>query len=309
MDSSERIGLRIKLHELHVLLVVIEAGSMSKAARLLNTTQPGVSRSIGELENIVGVRLLDRHQKGIEPTAAGKALLEGGIAVFDDLRRAVNNVRNLSDPAAGEVRIGCTPILAAGFVSTVVGRLAQRHPRMVFHVITEYLEPLRRQLCDRSVDLLIVRSFSPRADEPLDFEFLSHDRYVVAVGRRTPLALKGKVDLNELATEAWTLPPPESVIGALARKAFRERGVEPPSPTVIANSPEVRISLLAAGRLVTIFPASILQRADVRSEIKVLPVDLPSSGAENVLVTLRGRSLSKVAEIFLESARHEAHGD
>ena len=58
---------------------------MNKAAVLLNTTQPAVSKSIAELERTVGVRLLDRNAQGVEPTAYGRALLDGGTAVFDDL--------------------------------------------------------------------------------------------------------------------------------------------------------------------------------------------------------------------------------
>ena len=60
MKSSERIGRRIKLQDLHVLMTVAQAGSMGKAARSLNTTQPAVSRGIAELEQAVGARLLDR---------------------------------------------------------------------------------------------------------------------------------------------------------------------------------------------------------------------------------------------------------
>jgi DNA-binding transcriptional LysR family regulator len=85
MQASDRIGRRMKLHDLRVLIAVVEAGSMSRAAKLLNTTQPAVSRSIAELEDMVGVRLLDRGRHGAEPTPYGRALLAGGTAMFDDL--------------------------------------------------------------------------------------------------------------------------------------------------------------------------------------------------------------------------------
>src|SRR5215470_5052954 len=87
MQLSDRIGRRMKLHDLHVLMAVVQAGSMSAAARLLNTTQPAVSRSIADLEHAVGVRLLDRGRQGAEPTDYGRALLDGGAAMFDDLRQ------------------------------------------------------------------------------------------------------------------------------------------------------------------------------------------------------------------------------
>ena len=119
MQLSDRIGRRMKLQDLHVLMTVVQAGSMGKAAQRLNTTQPTISRSIAELEHAVGVRLLDRHRQGVEPTEYGRALLDGGVAVFDDLRQAVKNIEFLADPTAGEVRIGSNPFLPS-FVSAVV---------------------------------------------------------------------------------------------------------------------------------------------------------------------------------------------
>jgi DNA-binding transcriptional LysR family regulator len=68
MQVSDRIGRRLKLHDLHVLMAVVQAGSMSKAAEFLNTTQPAVSRSIADLEHAFGVRLLNRSRQGVEPT-------------------------------------------------------------------------------------------------------------------------------------------------------------------------------------------------------------------------------------------------
>src|SRR4051812_40645730 len=105
MHVSDRIGRRVKLHDLHVLMAVAEVGSMNKAAAILHTTQPAVSRSITELEGAMGVRLLDRNPRGVEPTEFGRALLNGGMAMFDELRRAVKNIEFLADPTAGEVRI------------------------------------------------------------------------------------------------------------------------------------------------------------------------------------------------------------
>ena len=113
MQLSDRIGRRLKLQDLHVLMTVVQAGSMGKAAQRLNTTQPNVSRSIAELEHAFGVRLLDRHRQGVEPTEYGRALLDCGAAVFDDLRQGVKSIEFLADPTAGEVRIGSIPPLAA----------------------------------------------------------------------------------------------------------------------------------------------------------------------------------------------------
>src|SRR5438128_12640187 len=107
VQLSDRIGSRMKLQDLHVLMTVVQAGSMGKAAQVLNTTQPNISRSIGELEHALGVRLLDRHRQGIEPTEYGRALLDFGGAVFDGLRQGVKNIEFRDDLTGGDVRTGC----------------------------------------------------------------------------------------------------------------------------------------------------------------------------------------------------------
>jgi LysR family pca operon transcriptional activator len=63
---------------------------------------------------------------------------------------------------------------------------------------------------------------------------------------------------------------------------------------------------VTTGRFVTIFPASVLGLLKTRSEIKVLPVDLPMARVPNVIVTVRNRILSPVAQLFIEQAREVA---
>jgi DNA-binding transcriptional LysR family regulator len=87
MNEIDRIERRLKLHDMRVLMFVVQAGSMSKAAERLGTAQPALSRSIAELEHALGVRLLDRSPRGVEPTAYGRALIKRGVAVFDELRQ------------------------------------------------------------------------------------------------------------------------------------------------------------------------------------------------------------------------------
>ena len=296
----------MKLQDLHVLMTVVQAGSMGKAAQILNTTQPNISRSIGELEQALGVRLLDRHRQGIEPTEYGRALLDCGVAVFDDLRQGVKNIAFLADPAAGELRIGTTTFLAASFVSALVDRLSRRYPRIVFHVVTGYTEALHRELSERNVDLLIIRGSGPIADPRYDFEFLFDDSYVVAAGAQNQWVRRRRIEIAELANELWVLPPPDSVIGSIVMDAFRASGLDYPRVSVVTDCPHMRISLLATGRFVTIFPASAFRFLTRHSELKVLPVQLPMARRPNGIVTLKNRALSPAARLFIDCARDVA---
>src|SRR5204862_7274253 len=122
MQLSDRIERRMKLRDLHILMIVVQAGAMGKAAQRLNTTQPNISRSIADLEHALGVRLLDRHRQGIEPTEYGRALLDCGVAVSDDLRQGVKSIEFLASPAAGEARPGSSPFPARTLGSPITKR-------------------------------------------------------------------------------------------------------------------------------------------------------------------------------------------
>ena len=304
MQLSDRIGRRMKLQDLHILMTVVRAGTMGKAAAILNTGQPAISRSIAELEHALGVRLLDRNRQGIAPTEYGRALLDCGVAVFDDLRQGLKNIEFLADPTAGEVRIGTSP-LAGPLVSAVIDRLSRRYPRIVFNVVAAEMETLRRELSERNVDLVITSRLDPVTDQQFAFEILYDDSYVVVAGAQSPWTRRRRIRLAELMNESWALPPPEtSVFGSAMMEAFRASRLDYPRVTVVAISREIRTILLTTGRFLTILPTSLLRF--VHAEFKVLPVKLPIARVPIGIVTLKDRTLNPTALLFMEQAREVA---
>src|SRR5262249_31360927 len=143
-------------------------------------------------------------------------------------------------------------------------------------------------------------------DDQFGFEVLYHDRYAVVAGANNPWTRRRKIELAELANESWALPPPDTVIGSVATAAFRAAGLAYPDVTVSSITPELRMSLLATGHFLTIFPASILTFAARRPDIKMLPVQLPMARVSLGVATLNGRTLSPVARLFIECARQVA---
>jgi DNA-binding transcriptional LysR family regulator len=305
MQLTDRIGRRVKLQDLHVFIAVVEAGSMAKAAKSLNKGQPNVSRSITNLEHALGVRLLDRHRRGVEPTASGRALLDGSMVAFDGLRQAFTSIEALGDPTVGEVRLGCTPLLASSFVASVIDRISRRYPRIRFRLVTGYVEGLHQELIDRNVDVLISRRFGSLSSERMSFEFLFDDVSVVATGAQNPWARRRKIVLAELAHEAWVLPPADTAVGSIAIQAFRACKLDYPKNTVVTDSPHARISLLATGRFFTIVPTYAFKFPASQAGIKVLPIELPSGKVPNGIVTLRNRTLGPAAQLFIKEALME----
>ena len=92
---------RLKLRQLNVLLSVMQWGSMARAADHLSVSQPVVSKTIAELESLLGVPLFDRTSQGVEPTIYASALARRSTALFNDLRTSVGELEALADPSAG----------------------------------------------------------------------------------------------------------------------------------------------------------------------------------------------------------------
>src|ERR1700722_200858 len=132
MEWTDRIGRRIRLRDLQLLLTVAKTGSMGRAAVDLAVSQPVVSKAISELERALGFRLLDRTSRGVEPTRYGRAVGKWGLAAFDDLRQGVKELEFLADPTVGELKISCSEPLPPGFVMAIVDRLSWSPPNLTF---------------------------------------------------------------------------------------------------------------------------------------------------------------------------------
>lgn len=301
-----RIGRRMKLRDLHVLMTVVQAGSMGKAALQLHTTQSAVSRSIADLEHAIGVRLLDRSSRGIDLTKYGRAVLDCGVAVFDDLRQGVRNIEFLTDPTAGEVAVGGNEVVIAGLIPAVFTRLHDRYPKIAVRAASMVTIPQQYQgLRERKVDLTIGR-IGQSTEPEIDTEILFYDRIAVVAGSQSKWAHRRKIELSELADEPWSLPPPDSLVGSLAADAFRAAGVEFPRRGVATGTIILHCALLASGPFLGLFPTAMLRFCPSLPPLKVLPVDLGIRPWPIGIMTLKHRTLSPVAQLFLDYTRQVA---
>ena len=299
MEWEARIGRRLRLRDLHILMAVVETGSMAKAALKLSVSQPAVSRAIADMEYVLGVRLLERSTRGVEPTRYGEALVRRSGAVFNELSQGVKEIEFLADPTAGELRIGAADPIAAAIVAPIMNRLSQDHKRIAFHVVTGDLGTLLRELAGRNVELAMSRWYEGALLDGMDLEILFHDPYAVAAGARSPWVRRRKIKLSELLAEPWVLPPYDTFQGQQIAAAFRATGVEPPRPTLSTLSLNLRNTLLATGRFLTILPSFTLELAGKDSPLRALPVELNETRRPIAIVKLKNRSFSPLAELFV----------
>jgi DNA-binding transcriptional LysR family regulator len=303
MQSGDSIRRRIKLHDLEVLLAVVKAGSMSKAAAVLNTTQSAISRSIADLEYTIGVRLLDRSSQGVEPTQYGHALLRRGTIVFDELTQGIQDVQFLSNPEAGEVHIGAAPAQSEGIVLAVIDQLSRRYPRMIFRVVAIATPAIYEELRQRRLELGLVRMTGALSEEDLQQEFLFDEPLAVVTGTDNPWVRRRKIKLTDLMNEPWTWP---AALDSLVIEAFRAKGLEAPRATVYADAINMRTRLAATGRFLAVIPASILKFSPRHESLKILPVELSGAHLRIGIITVKNRTLGPVAQLFVEHAREIA---
>jgi DNA-binding transcriptional LysR family regulator len=304
MQWVDRIGRRLKLRDLHIFLTVVQRGSMANAAADLAISQPAVSKAIADMEYTLGVRLLDRSRNGIEPTTFGRTLVKRGLAVFDELKQGVQELAFLADPTAGELRIGSTESIAAGLLPAVLERFSRDHPGVRLNVTQAVITTLHyRELRERSVDLLIGRIPMPFVENDLEAESVYDDPVVIVAGRQIKWARMRKIKLADLAGERWILPPADTLPGPLALELFRASGMEMPQAPVTTLSIHLCCRLAAGGRFITTLPTSVLRFGGLDQQIKSLPVKLPKQPRPVGVVTLKNRTLSPVARLFIDSLR------
>jgi DNA-binding transcriptional LysR family regulator len=304
MQWYERFGHRIRLRDLHILMAVVEAGTMAKAARELGISQPAVSKAIAATEQTLGVRLLDRSTKGLAATDYGQALLRHAVKVFDELRQVADELRFLADPTTGQLRLGCSESMTAGLLPVIIAQMARRYPKITLLAAQISFAPLQfHELRDRTVELVLGRIPWPLPERDLDGAVLLDEGIHIVAGAQSRWARRRRIELSELMGELWALPPRDSLPGKLVADAFRAHGLYVPAASVVTGSLHLLANALpTTGRFITVVPASVL-RFNQRLSLKVLPVDFAVEPGQIGITWLKERTLSPVAQLFIECAR------
>ena len=303
MKWTDRIGRRLKLNDLHVLMIVAESGSMGKAAKALGIAQPSVSKAISDLEHTIGVRLLDRSSDGAVLTAYGQALVLRGISAFDELNQSFKDIDILSDPTVGQVTIGCPEAIASGILGAVLVRFTAQFPGVIVTVAeANNLARNYQMLRERKVDLLLGSIMRPFVEEDLDAQVVYEDRPYITAGATNRLALRRRVEVAELIEQKWVLPG-ESILRSALDEALETKGIALPKISVTSYSVHQRIGLLATGHFVSADSRSVLRYNSAASSLKLLPVDLPIRSWAVAFVTLKGRTINPVVQTFIDCVR------
>jgi DNA-binding transcriptional LysR family regulator len=308
IDWERQIGRRLRFRDLHVFFIVVDCGSMSKAAAELGVSVPTVSEVIADLEHSLGVKLLDRSPRGVEPTVYGQAFLKRGRHAFDELKQGIRDIEFLSEAATGELRIGCDESICAATLPLVLERFARQYPGVVVEIDDLPLRVFPPDLRAHGYDLVLTRLRGGtvadlQSHEDVDVEVLFNDELVIAAGAQSRWAGQREIDLADLAADRWILAGPETWNYAAVAEAFGARRLKMPKIFVKTLSLHIRANLLASGEYITALPRSVLHLYGQRFAMQILPVDLPPRPWPVILLTLKNRSLTPVVERFIWNLR------
>jgi len=246
----------IKLRQLHNFLAVLETGSLRRAAEALNLTEPALSKSIGNLERLLGVPLLDRGPRGMRPTAYGELLAVHASTACNELDQAIEGLGELRGSGRGMVRVGTGPSCAINELPQAIVRFRSSCPRIRVIVREGLTFELVPQILQGELDFAVVTSASDLRDPDLTIQPLLTNEVKIIARRDHPLAGIRELTPKALIGASWLLPPRKDSVRqnferAHARLRLGELNVAAESSSIL-----LMLSIVASTDCVAVVPVA-----------------------------------------------------
>lgn len=228
---------------------VMLAGSVVGAAKLLNMTQPGVSRTIGMLELRLGYALFERRGRRLVPTPEAEALYREVDQVYSGIERIAQVAQDIRFQRAGALRVATLPALAQWLVPQAIARFLEARPNVTVFVQSLPSRQIAEMVSTRQFDVGVVEL--PLSRPAIETEPLEPVRSMAVMPAAHRLAKKKVVSLRDLAGERMILLSPQSYVRYQIDDAFSSIGV---APNVVVETPSSSIAcaMVAAGAGITL---------------------------------------------------------
>lgn len=248
---------------------MVDGGSIVQAANALHLTQPGVTRRVQSLEKLLGVELLDRQSKPLQPTAAGREVYQKGRQLLHAQADLIALSRADTEPS-GELRLGMPPFLAEMALHTPVDRLREKFPQLTLRIQAGWSSGLVESVQQGLLDVAAV-AFSERTPPPSGMQAHSFGRQSIKVVASPALGLRTRVELQDLAAHPWVLNQNGCGMRASLQRTLGAQGL-PCDVAVEAFGAELQLSLVARGNGIGLVTADLLAASAYRDRLKVLQV-------------------------------------
>ncbi|HLV75458.1 DNA-binding transcriptional LysR family regulator [Actinomadura hallensis] len=303
MRPLDLLNGRLKLRHLVLVVAIADQGSVLRAAEHLHLAQPAVTRSLREVEGVLGVELFTRGPRGVTPTLFGDAFVEHARAVLAELRRAGERIAGLADGEVGTVTIGTLLAGSNVLLPRAIAALKRDRPGIRVIVQEATFDAQVPRLLDGEIDLILGR-LNPIDDLRGLRQITLYGEPVRLVARRDhPARSRPGLRLADLLGYPWVLPLEQTALRTELEQVFRAEGLALPGDLVECTSVLTVRTLVRDTDMIAALP-ELVARTD--AGIAPLPVPLETVRRQVGVTLPAHRAPTPSARIMLDHLRREA---
>lgn len=302
MEKNGLFSQRIRLRHLHTFVAVAQQGTLGRAAETLNLSQPALSKTLNELEQLTGTRLFERGRLGAQLTVPGEQFLTHAVKVLDALNTAGQALNRKEDASADVVRIGALPTAALGILPTVIGRFHQQQKSTSLQVATMNNTMLLAGLKSGEIDLGIGRMSDPELMSGLNYELLFLESLKLVVRPDHPL-LQETITLSRVMEWPVVVSPKGTIPRQNAEALLQSQGCKMSGGCIETLSASLSRQLTVDYDYVWFVPSGAVKEDLRQATLVSLPVPTQSAGEPIGILTRVDIPLSTGAQMLIAAIR------
>jgi DNA-binding transcriptional LysR family regulator len=292
----------MEIQQLKHLLAAAEHHNLLKAAESSFISQSGLSRSIRSLENRLGVPLLIRRPKGVEPTIYGYAVLRRAQVILNEVAKSVKEIREIEQARVGEVTFGITPNYASYLVPKLLADLYRERPGLHVTVITDGFVELMARVKSEAIDFGFGLIGQVRHNDGIDIETIRAHRARVMASANHPLARNAKVSREDLANAEWAMLNGEGVQRGFSL-FFENRGLAVPAQVLRSNSISLIRQMVKNANVLSILPSEVVENDIADGTVVIVDCETPVEQTRVGVFYREGGLLTPQAELVIDMLR------
>ncbi|EAO4352153.1 LysR family transcriptional regulator, partial [Salmonella enterica subsp. enterica serovar Typhimurium] len=287
---------------LHTFVAVAQQGTLGRAAETLNLSQPALSKTLNELEQLTGTRLFERGRLGAQLTVPGEQFLTHAVKVLDALNTAGQALNRKEDASADVVRVGALPTAALGILPAAIGRFHQQQKSTSLQVATMNNTMLLAGLKSGEIDLGIGRMSDPELMGGLNYELLFLESLKLVVRPGHPL-LQETITLSRVMEWPVVVSPKGTVPRQNAEALLQSQGCKMPAGCIETLSASLSRQLTVDYDYVWFVPSGAVKEDLRQATLVSLPVPTQSAGEPIGILTRVDIPLSTGAQMLIAAIR------
>jgi LysR family pca operon transcriptional activator len=293
---------KLKVRTLRAIDAIATHRSLLGAAKALNVAQPTLTRSLQEVEETFGFRIFDRHARGVRLTPAGEVVWHSTKRILAEVRRLDDDLDRLLSGATGAVAIGTLPVAAAGVMPRILAEAKNRHPDLQIRLVQGRTEELLPLLAAGDIDLVVGRLYQPSVPDAFRRETLYEEPISFVARTDHPIFALDKVTVEDIARYKLVLPTMSQRLGQEIEHVLAQIGL---SSQAFLRSSSIGLTreLLHHSDNLTITPRILMSGDFERGTMRVVPFGIPSGPRAAGVIYRDGAPLSASAEILLSIIR------